>query len=159
MRSIVFCVNFCVVALFASGCNQASSRNPGATEALTPAPAATTIAASDIPTPPAPAPAAEVRLDTNAVNNLQGPPQQVNAFLVSKKRPPVKTTADENLPSWVPVRGRLTVVGASDHAQNLGIDTGAQAPAANAVAATPDSSPRSPWLKANGRVTFAHRMR
>jgi hypothetical protein len=33
---------------------------------------------------------------------------------------PVRTPADEDLPPWVPVSGRLTVVESSDIARNLG---------------------------------------
>jgi hypothetical protein len=52
--------------------------------------------------PPAPAPTAPVLEAKNRKNA-------------------VRTPSDDNLPKWVPVRGRLTVVDSSDLAENLGL--------------------------------------
>ena len=80
-----------------------------------------------------------------------------------------KPGSDENLPSWVPLRGRLTVVEAPDLAENLGLvprgttrasatrvsvaETLAASPSATPAPARFESGPRSAtWLASNGRV-------
>jgi len=41
--------------------------------------------------------------------------------LTDPNMPLVRTPADEDLPAWVPIAGRLTVVSACDIAENLGL--------------------------------------
>jgi len=120
------------------------------------------------------APIGERLLDTSAS------PSPARALALAPTPAPVTTTrapkirrpgSDENLPSWVPLRGRLSVVEAPDLAENLGLvpkgttktsqtrinvaDTlTAPAPAiANPTAVRTDTGPRSAtWLASNGRV-------
>lgn len=83
-----------------------------------------------------------------------------------------KPGSDENLPKWVPVRGRLSVVDANDLAENLGLapkgssrnadthvtvaDALAQR-AAHAPAAQADGPRSATWLASNGRVRRGRR--
>ncbi|MBX3226698.1 MAG: hypothetical protein KIT84_39245 [Labilithrix sp.] len=81
----------------------------------------------------------------------------------------VRTPADEDLPAWVPIRGRLTVVESSDLAENLGLlpigwakahpDEIASVAAlleaeraARAAAAPPPSSGPTTWTYVPGEV-------
>ena len=116
-------------------------------------------------------------LDTSPAPQLLPPPPRVLG--ITNAPAPLTTTrapksrkpgSDESLPSWVPVRGRLTVVEAPDLAENLGIVPRgttkanqarinvAEALATPTVAAAPvapraDSGARSAtWLASNGRV-------
>ena len=123
------------------------------------------------------APVGERLLDTSAPQALPPPPRVLG---ITNAPAPVTTTraaktrrpgSDENLPSWVPVRGRLTVVEAADLAENLGIvprgttkanqarihvadALAAPAPVAAAPITTrTDGGARSAtWLASNGRV-------
>lgn len=58
------------------------------------------------------APTGEQKLDTSAA-----PIIATNNLAHSK----IRTTPDENLPKWVPKKGRLSVVDSSDLAENLGL--------------------------------------
>jgi hypothetical protein len=89
--------------------------------------------------PPQPAPAAppaapaapgvvigasgEQQLDTDTRSAPAAQPLPPPAKVAAPKRSSraVRTPADEDLPRWVPVRGRLTVVESSDLAENLGL--------------------------------------
>lgn len=81
------------------------------------------------PTPAAAAaPVGEQVLDTNTNTNTTPNAKATTAdpntpILTTNHRNPskVRTVADDNLPKWVPVRGRLTVVDSSDLAENLGL--------------------------------------
>ncbi|MDB5213620.1 MAG: hypothetical protein JWO86_1547 [Myxococcaceae bacterium] len=112
------------------------------------------------------APIGEQRLDTSTpASNVAVTPAPITTVRAPQVRS--KPGSDENLPTWVPLRGRLTVVEAPDLAENLGLvpkgttkstegrisvaelmDKGASA------AATPsEGGPRSAtWLASNGRV-------
>ena len=77
------------------------------------------------PTAPSPATHAERSLDTQPV-----PPPSAATTSASNSGPifetknrgrAVRTPSDENLPKWVPVKGRLSVVESSDLAENLGL--------------------------------------
>lgn len=59
------------------------------------------------------APVGEVTLDTSA----NAPP----VLQIKNKKSKVRTVSDENLPKWVPKKGRLTVVDSADLAENLGL--------------------------------------
>ncbi len=99
------------------------------------------------------------------------PPAPATTFAAPPKKQ--KPGSDENLPAWVPVRGRLTVVQAPDLAENLGLapkgssrngDTRVTVADALAqrgappVTTTTDSSQRSAtWLASNNRVRRARR--
>jgi hypothetical protein len=142
-------------ALVAMGCEAKASR-----ETRDPA------SASDAYLTPAPAaPVGEQRLDTTTSAPAPAP---VTTIAV---RPTTKPGGDENLPSWVPLTGRLTVVEAPDLAENLGLVpqgttktqgriSVAEALAQNTVApaTAPGGSIRSAtWLASNGRVRHARR--
>ena len=117
------------------------------------------------------APVGEQRLDTSAAS-APTPANRIpvmNAPLTttlraSKSRKP---GSDENLPKWVPLRGRLTVVEAPDLAENLGLvpkgttkTTEGRISVAELMAtkAPAEAAPRSTtatWLASNGRVRHA----
>ena len=65
--------------------------------------------------PRAPAGGGEQTLD------VSGGSQMMAANALPKPGTRVRTPSDENLPKWVPTRGRLTVVDSSDLAENLGL--------------------------------------
>jgi hypothetical protein len=126
------------------------------------------------------APIGERLLDTSPA------PSPARALAAAPTPAPVTTTrapkirrpgSDENLPSWVPVRGRLSVVEAPDLAENLGLvpkgttrasqtrisvadaltapaaATATATATASAAAPRTDTGPRSAtWLASNGRV-------
>lgn len=109
----------------------------------------------DTSTPVAPTPANRIA-PTNA--------PLTTTFRAAKARKP---GSDENLPKWVPLRGRLTVVEAPDLAENLGlVPKGAtksaegrisvaelMANGSGAATASADAAPRSAtWLASNSRV-------
>jgi hypothetical protein len=109
----------------------------------------------DTSTPVAPTPANRIA-PTNA--------PLTTSFRAAKTKKP---GSDENLPKWVPLRGRLTVVEAPDLAENLGlVPKGATKSAEGRISVaqlmangtgpttTPaDAAPRSAtWLASNGRV-------
>ena len=122
-------------------------------------------------------PVGERLLDTSAPQALPPPPRVLG---ITNAPAPVTTTraaktrkagSDENLPSWVPVRGRLTVVEAADLAENLGIvprgttkANQARIHVADALAAPAPVAPEpittrsdggarsATWLASNGRV-------
>jgi hypothetical protein len=73
------------------------------------------------PAQAAPGSLAEKPLDTRTPPPAAQPPQEVPAPVVANKNRKVRTVSDEHLPSWVPARGRLTVVESSDLAENLGL--------------------------------------
>ena len=62
--------------------------------------------------PAAPAPQGEQKLDTSAA-----PIITTHALTPSK----IRTTPEEQLPTWVPKKGRLSVVDSTDLAENLGL--------------------------------------
>jgi hypothetical protein len=115
---------------------------------------------------PTHAPAGERLLDTTAATAAPKAAPQPIPFAkntVKGKR----GMSDEHLPSWVPLRGRLTVVQSHDLAENLGLVPAgttkkaegrivvADMLAQNPTASTTTSSPQSaPWLASNGR--FRH---
>jgi hypothetical protein len=120
-------------------------------------------AANEITASTTPAPIGERLLDTTTAPS---PPP------VATARAPKKVTkpgSDENLPSWVPLRGRLTVVEAPDLAENLGLVpkgatktaqariSVAETLALNTQTAQSGAGPRSAtWLASNGRVRHGH---
>jgi hypothetical protein len=63
-------------------------------------------------------PVGERTLDTSTPVAAAATPAPVTTFRPTKVRKP---GSDENLPSWVPLRGRLSVVEAPDLAENLGV--------------------------------------
>jgi hypothetical protein len=69
----------------------------------------------------------EQRLDTNVgpaatpAAPAAPPPGTVVLDTKNLKLAKVRTPSDEKLPKWVPAKGRLTVVGSSDLAENLGL--------------------------------------
>ena len=81
-------------------------------------------------------------------------PAPATTYAVAKHEfPKVKTPSDDQLPSWVPKSGRLTVVSAFDHAKNLGLDD--QTTSAPTIDPNGPGSIRlsaSTWLPRNGRV-------
>jgi hypothetical protein len=109
----------------------------------------------DTSTPVAPTPASRIA-------SMNAP--LTTSYRAAKARKP---GSDENLPTWVPLRGRLTVVEAPDLAENLGlVPRGStrsaegrisvaerMANGAGATTAPADASSRSAtWLASNGRV-------
>ena len=157
-----------LVAIFTMGCEARPAAPPTDARASV---------ANELGLPSPSSPVGERLLDTSAPQALPPPPRilgitnapaPVTPTRASKTR---KSGSDENLPSWVPVRGRLTVVEAADLAENLGIvprgtakaNQGrisvaeALAPpasvAAAPIAARSDGGARSAtWLASNGRV-------
>jgi hypothetical protein len=128
--------------------------------------------ANEISAPAVNAPAGERLLDTTPAA-----PAAPRVLGITNAAAPITTTrtprrhkpgADENLPSWVPVRGRLTVVEAPDLAENLGLvprgttrSSASRVSVADALAVSPsptaapaaDAGARSAtWLASNGRV-------
>jgi hypothetical protein len=87
--------------------NANAQMNAQTNAAMAPAPVQVQV---PVPQPVAPA-RAEQKLDTSA------PVMQTNNLAHSK----IHTTLEENLPKWVPKRGRLSVVDSSDLAENLGL--------------------------------------
>lgn len=107
------------------------------------------------------------------VLGITNAPAPVSTTRASKSRKPGD---DENLPAWVPVRGRLTVVEAPDLAENLGIvpkgTTKANQARISVAEALATASPTAPvaasparieggarsatWLASNGRVRHGH---
>ena len=63
-----------------------------------------------------PSPSGEQSIDTQV-----GPPSAPVLTTHDLKTSKVRTVPDEQLPKWVPKRGRLTVVDSSDLAENLGL--------------------------------------
>lgn len=121
-------------------------------------------------------PRGEQRLDTSATNAPSAPTPAnriaaTNAPLASSRSHKTrKPGSDENLPKWVPLRGRLTVVEAPDLAENLGLvpkgttktTEGRISVAelmengAGTTSASGESGARSAtWLASNGRVRYA----
>lgn len=97
------------------------------------------------------------------------PPAPATTFAAPPKTQ--KPGSDENLPAWVPVRGRLTVVQVPDLAENLGLapkgssrNADTRVTVADALAqrgapavATDTSQRSATWLASNGRVRRARR--
>jgi hypothetical protein len=113
------------LGLLAIGCKNSRDDVPGQ---ATLNQASVPVQQTPVAAAPAPAPArgGEQSLDTQPVT----PPAPATApaappgtpILETKNRSrPVRTPSDENLPKWVPARGRLTVVESSDLAENLGL--------------------------------------
>jgi len=155
------------IGLIIMGCSAKPSIDThNAAQSLTAPPS---TAGFPIPSPAAPAPAAragaggERTLDTTTT--AAPTPAPVTTFR-NAKPPRSKPGSDENLPSWVPLRGRLSVVEAPDLAENLGIvpkGTTRSAEGRVSVAEALDKSaaarpagaaqPASAtWLAANGRT-------
>lgn len=159
------------IGLIIMGCS--AKANAEATRNAVTAPAVTAPAAVaaglpvTTPAPSAPVGGGERQLDTSTPAPTPAP---VTTFRSTK--PPRKPGSDENLPAWVPLRGRLSVVEAPDLAENLGIvpkgatkssaegrisvadalDKNA-AQAATAPRAANAAQPSSAtWLAANGRM-------
>ena len=150
------------IGLLIMGCSNKPHVEPRpatATESFDPLPARAPAAAA--PTALANAPSGERTIDTTT-----SAPAPITTSRFAKTRN--KPGSDENLPSWVPLRGRLTVVEAPDLAENLGIvpkgttknaqarisvadalDKNAGAGAAQPAAAQPIGAT---WLAANGRM-------
>jgi hypothetical protein len=149
------------------GCSNAPSKKVAAAGNLTGAPATNELSAVAAGA----APVGEQRLDTstpaaptpaNRIANTNAP--LTTSFRAAKARKP---GSDENLPNWVPLRGRLTVVEAPDLAENLGLvpkgttksseervsvadlmaKNSATASTGNATSGT-----SATWLASNGRV-------
>lgn len=157
------------LGLATMGCSSAPSKKAAA--------GAPSPASNELATTAADAPFGEQRLDTStpvaptpanriAVTNAP----LTTSFRATKTRKP---GSDENLPKWVPLRGRLTVVEAPDLAENLGlVPKGATRSSAegrisvaevlangnangnaNAIAtANAGAVTTSTWLASNGRV-------
>ena len=123
------------------------------------------------------APVGEQRLDTSARRSATSAPTPANRIAATNAPLPTsrasrtrKPGSDENLPKWVPLRGRLTVVEAPDLAENLGLvpkgttkTTEGRISVAELIAngggtttatsAPAEAGPRSAtWLASNGRV-------
>jgi len=115
---------------------------------------------------PTHAPAGERQLDTTTATPAPKPAPQPIPFAknaVKGKR----GMSDEHLPSWVPLRGRLTVVQSHDLAENLGLvpagttkkteghisvsEALAQNAQSGAASTTGASQQSAPWLASNGR--------
>ncbi len=117
-----------------------------------------------------PAPIGEQRLDTstpaaptpaNRIANTNAP--LTTNFRAAKARKP---GSDENLPKWVPLRGRLTVVEAPDLAENLGLVPKGTTKSSDERVSVADlmaksngnasnaanSATSATWLASNGRV-------
>jgi len=157
------------LALTATGC--ASKAAEGSRAGAANATPTTTPATNELASAAATAPAGEQRIDTSP--RAPTPADRIavtNAPLNTNFRgaKPRKPGSDENLPKWVPLRGRLTVVEAPDLAENLGLvpkgatktaegrisvaelmanGNGNAAPASNTTSGT-----SATWLASNGRV-------
>jgi hypothetical protein len=81
------------------------------------------VAAAQPPAAQAALPRGEQHLETPPVKPPPAPPPADPALDVKNRKTAraVRTPSDENLPKWVPVRGRLSVVESSDLAENLGL--------------------------------------
>jgi hypothetical protein len=126
----------------------------------------TTTAGNELAGAAVTAPIGEQRLDTSTpASNVAVTPAPITTVRAPQVRS--KPGSDENLPKWVPLRGRLTVVEAPDLAENLGLvpkgttkSTEGRISVAELMdkgaspAATPsEGGPRSAtWLASNGRV-------
>jgi len=106
----------------------------------------------DTSTPVAPTPANRIAV-TNAPLST--------SFRATKARKP---GSDENLPKWVPVRGRLTVVEAPDLAENLGLVPKGSTKTAEGRVSVAElmanggntaTATSATWLASNGRVRHA----
>ena len=117
-------------------------------------------------------PIGEQRLDTGTpASRVAVTPAPITTVRAPAVRS--KPGSDENLPKWVPLRGRLTVVEAPDLAENLGlvpkgttkttegrISVAELMATDTATTAAPaaGTGPRSAtWLASNGRVRHARR--
>jgi hypothetical protein len=69
----------------------------------------------DVDVPPPPLPPRRELAPAPRYRSVRG------NHLTDPKMPLVRTPADEDLPAWVPIAGRLTVVSACDIAENLGL--------------------------------------
>jgi hypothetical protein len=126
--SVVVVASAAALAALTLGCQNrpdlaAWTRSAVAQQPAAPPPIVTAVPVY-APAPQAQGPVDEKLLDTQ-VTPPPAPPANAGAeapVLVTKNRnKPVRTISDENLPTWVPVRGRLTVVSSSDLAENLGL--------------------------------------
>lgn len=70
------------------------------------------------PAPAQPVPTARPMFEGEQAIDTSAPPVLETRNLKTSK---VRTVPDEQLPKWVPKRGRLTVVDSSDLAENLGL--------------------------------------
>lgn len=70
------------------------------------------------PAPVQPAPTARPMFEGEQAIDTSAPPVLKTRNLKTSK---VRTVPDTQLPTWVPKRGRLTVVDSSDLAENLGL--------------------------------------
>jgi hypothetical protein len=128
-RSVSLSLVASIAALAALSVGCQSRGDLWSRHALTQAPAQATppqtAAPAPMPTnavaaPVQAAPVGEQVLDSRPV---APPPPSAAPILTTKnlKTSSVRTISDEKLPKWVPVRGRLSVVGSSDLAENLGL--------------------------------------
>jgi hypothetical protein len=109
------------LGLLAIGCKNSRDDVPGQAtlnQASVPVQQAPVAAASAAATP-----RGEQSLDTQPVPPPATAPAPQGAPVLETKNlnRPVRTPSDDNLPKWVPARGRLTVVESSDLAENLGL--------------------------------------
>ena len=113
------------VALLGVGVSQAQQRPVVMQAAPLPAVQAPAARAVIAPPPATPSPMFEapraVAGGAEQTLDVSGGPQMMPANPLPKPGTRVRTPSDENLPKWVPVRGRLTVVDSSDLAENLGL--------------------------------------
>jgi hypothetical protein len=109
------------LALLAVGCKNSRDDVPGQTT-LNQASVSVPIQQPPVQ-PPAPAPPGrgEQSLDTQPVPTPAPAAPAAPIFETKNRNRPVRTPSDENLPKWVPARGRLSVVESSDLAENLGL--------------------------------------
>jgi hypothetical protein len=131
-----------------------------------------TPASNELGGAPATAPIGEQQLDTSTpASKVAVTPAPITTVRAPAVRS--KPGSDENLPKWVPLRGRLTVVEAPDLAENLGLVPKGTTKASeerisvaelmerrstSTAAAPVETSPRSAtWLASNGRVRHARR--
>ena len=110
------------VGLLGIGVSQAQSR-PAVVQPVPQVQAVQALAAPVVAPPPSkPQPMFEPRAASDhgeQTLDTSGGPVIANALPKPGSR--VRTPSDENLPRWVPTRGRLTVVDSSDLAENLGL--------------------------------------
>ena len=109
------------VGLLGIGVSQAQQRpvvvQPAPPVQAVQAPAPVVVA----PPPSVPQPMFQAPTGAEQTLDTSGGPQMLGASALPKPGTRVRTPSDENLPRWVPTRGRLTVVESSDLAENLGL--------------------------------------